>query len=94
LITFNNISAKKENVNTFGDFFRLLSFQPAATMRQSLQNGCFAETTLSFLVGEQGLMEFILIEIGPKGGGHIDLAVRHLPQQKITQAHLAAGADQ
>lgn len=57
-------------------------------------NGGFTEATFPLLESQEGAVEFGFVKIGPEGGGDINFAIGHLPQQKITQAHFTAGTDQ
>src|SRR6266478_1072104 len=50
--------------------------------------------TLALLKLEQGLQQLRPIEIRPQRFGHENLRIGNLPEQKITDAHLAAGPDQ
>src|SRR5271170_5451902 len=49
---------------------------------------------LALLKVEQRFIKLRGCEIGPQRFGHINLGVCNLPEQKIADAHFAAGADQ
>src|SRR4029434_1193308 len=53
-----------------------------------------AETTLALLVRRDRGIERGAVEIGPEQIGEIKLGVRKLPEQKVGNSLLAAGADE
>ena len=52
-----------------------------------------AKTSFPLVVLEQGFVEFVFVKIRPIGGRCVIFCIGRLPDQKITQAPLAAGAD-
>ena len=52
------------------------------------------ETPLASGIAFKGLIESLFIEVRPKQGGKVELGVGKLPQQKIRDALLTAGADE
>ena len=52
-----------------------------------------AEAPLPLAVGEQRLVNLLIIKVGPEDLGEIVFAVGGLPDQEIADAELAAGAD-
>ena len=53
-----------------------------------------AEPPLALLKGMERLVKFFAIEIWPERIRHIKLGIGNLPEQKVTDAHLATGANQ
>src|SRR5712691_10372120 len=53
-----------------------------------------SESPASLLVSDDGFEQMHAAEIGPKRFGHVNLGVGALPQKKIRDAQLAAGAHQ
>ena len=53
-----------------------------------------AETALTGLVADDGLVKVFLVEVGPVGVAEIELRVSALPEQVIGDANLATSTDQ
>lgn len=45
------------------------------------------------VVGEEGLVDVVDVEVGPVGGGGDEFGVGTLPEEEVGEAHLAGGAD-
>jgi len=52
-----------------------------------------AEAAVPLAVGIQGGQEVFFPEIGPQGVGDVEFGIGRLPEEKVAQAVLAAGAD-
>ena len=55
--------------------------------------GQAAITPLAFLIFRDALEQMHPAKLRPQGGSHIDFRVSQLPQQKVAQPHLTAGAN-
>lgn len=53
-----------------------------------------AEASVSTRVGVNGASELSLTEFGPRHRGKVELGVREVPEEKIAQALLSAGANE
>src|SRR5690606_8625399 len=53
-----------------------------------------SEATIAALEIEDGVVELVAVEVRPEHRGHIQLGVRHLPEQEVADPHLATGANQ
>jgi hypothetical protein len=71
------------------------SWGPHASSRDALRSfRQAAVAAFALLKIEQGLQKLGAREIRPEGFGHINFGVGNLPEQKIADAHFAAGADE
>src|SRR2546428_1446727 len=71
----------------------------AMTVRRSrsanpMRGRLASKATLAFGIGAQGLVEILHLEVRPEHRRRPHLGIRDLPQQKVRDAQLAAGADE